>query len=145
MVGLWNNACGYRGTIPWASRDSSDGDLHAVMYSDEAGNPILTLRWEAFREGIDDVRYLQELDRAIAAATERMATVPDGAGRETLERALASACSVRGTRYESLGGAWYTHLSAGLDEALDAGRREMADAVLALQRALAAMARGADR
>ena len=146
MAGLWNTACGYRGTTPWAYQDSpAFGDVHAVVYPDEFGKPIPTLRWEAFREGIDDVRYLQALDRAIADAAERMATVPDGAGREALERALAGARDVRRTRYESIGGAWYAHLSAGLDEALDPGRREMADAVLTLRRALAATAWGTDR
>ena len=60
LTGLYNTRCGYQGTAPWAYQDYPDARLytepaHAVAYPDSAGRPIPTLRWEAMRDGIDDV------------------------------------------------------------------------------------------
>jgi len=55
---------------PYDDTDGPTGDI-AYAYPDPARNfaPTLpTLRWEGFREGVDDVRYLYTLEQAIEAA-----------------------------------------------------------------------------
>ena len=90
LAGLYNRRCGYLGSAPWAYQDFPDQRLydpdqviHRVSYPDEFGQPIPTLCWEAHRAGIDDVRYLEALDRAIAAATQRVGqpSAPSGLPR----------------------------------------------------------------
>jgi len=114
LAGLYNTRCGYQGTAPWAYQDYPDARLytqpaHAVAYPDVAGRPIPTLRWEAMRDGIDDVRYLQALDRAIAAAQSRLAQ-PDPP--EALAEALERARQTRRECYESIGGQWFHYTGA---------------------------------
>lgn len=140
LTGLYNTACGYLGVAPWAYQDFPDNRLyngedspHAIAYPDESGDPIPTLRWEAMREGIDDVRYMQALDRAIAAAQERLNRPNPPAG---LADALAKAREVRKTRFESISGRWFEYLNRLQPEALDTTRREMAEATVSLNQLL---------
>ncbi|GIS60503.1 MAG: hypothetical protein CM1200mP2_27280 [Planctomycetaceae bacterium] len=81
LTGLYNTRCGFLGSSPWAYQDfpgnglyDPDKPVHKVSYPDEFGQPIPTLAWEAHRAGIDDVRYLEALDRGIAAAERRLQT-----------------------------------------------------------------------
>ncbi|NUQ61825.1 MAG: DUF4091 domain-containing protein [Pirellulales bacterium] len=111
MSGLYNTACGYLGSAPWAYQDFPDDRLytspaHAMAYPDASGLPIPTLRWEAFRDGIDDVRYLQALDRAIAAAEARLGQ-PDAATK--LAGALEEARRARAEHYQSISGRWFQY------------------------------------
>ena len=101
---------------------------HAVAYPDAAGRPIPTLRWEAMRDGIDDVRYLQALDRAIAAAEARMAEDNPPAD---LAAALEHANQIRQECYESIGGRWFHYIGGLLPGDLDQVRRRLADAAVA--------------
>ena len=134
MSGLYNTACGYLGSEPWAYQDFPDDRLytapaHAVAYPDASGLPIPTLRWEAFRDGIDDVRYLQALDRAIAAAEARLLRAPSDAGlAKTLERARR----VRAEHYDSISGRWFQYTFRQKPGDLDLVRRAMAEAACRL-------------
>ncbi len=136
LAGLYNTACGYEGTAPWAYQDvpgdrlyQRDAVMHAVSYPDEDGNPIPTLRWESFRDGVDDVRYLQALDRAIASAEARL-NQPDSS--EELAGALAAARDVRKETFESIEGRWFEYLCGLTSDALDVSRRRMAEAIIAI-------------
>jgi hypothetical protein len=136
FTGLYNKACGYLGSSPWAYQDFPDNRLydpdqvvHVVSFPDEFGEPIPTQRWEAYREGIDDVRYLEALDRAITAAEERLGNPNPPAG---LEEALNQAREVRQNRYESIESRWFAYLCGLQPGALEAVRREMAEAIVAL-------------
>jgi hypothetical protein len=76
LAGLYGWRCGYRGAMPWAYQsgpsDAAFYDPNGVYshatFPDGQGRPIPTLRWEALRDGIDDVRYLLALCRALRAA-----------------------------------------------------------------------------
>jgi hypothetical protein len=137
MSGLYNTACGYLGSAPWAYQDFPDDRLyttpaHAMAYPDAAGLPIPTLRWEAFRDGIDDVRYLQALDRAIAAAEAKREPPPrDG----KIARALEEARRVRKEHYESISGRWFQYTFRQLPGDLDRVRRALAEAACKLKSA----------
>jgi len=135
LAGLYNTRCGYEGTAPWAYQDYPDARLytepaHAVAYPDAAGRPIPTLRWEALRDGIDDVRYLQALDRAIAAAEARLAKADSPA---ELTAALEQARQIRHECYESIGGRWFHYTGNLMPGDLDRIRRRLADATVALR------------
>ena len=137
LSGLYNTACGYQGTAPWAYQDFRRERVyhphpfaHAVTYPDEDGNPITTLRWESFRDGVDDVRYLQALDRAIASAEARLKQ-PDSS-RELAE-ALAAARKVRRETFESIEGRWFEYLCGLTSDTLDVSRRKMAEAIVAIE------------
>ena len=140
MTGLYNRACGYLGSAPWSYQDLADEraydpnkTVHKVAYPDDAGLPIPTLAWEAHRAGIDDVRYLEALERVIAAADKRLAKpgAPPG-----LNHALAQARQVRKKHYESIRGRWFQYLCHLHPGDLDQSRRALADAVVALNRAI---------
>jgi hypothetical protein len=138
LSGLYNTRCGYQGTAPWAYQDYPSTRLytesaHAVAYPDAAGRPIPTLRWEALRDGIDDVRYLQALDRTIAVAKAR--NVQDNSAAD-LAAALAHAQQTRKKCYESIGGRWFHYTGGLLPGDLDRVRRRLADAAVALSHAL---------
>jgi hypothetical protein len=133
------------GTAPWGYADSTDftnaykmgcAGGHFVAFPDEFGDPISTLRWEAFREGVDDVRYLQALDRAIAAAETRCRQPQPPAG---LADALAQGREVRRRHFEGIGGRYLDYLRAVPPDGswLIEGRRAMADAAAAIDTALA--------
>ena len=137
LSGLYNTACGYQGTAPWAYQDFPDNRLyqpdaviHAMAYPDEDGNPIPSLRWESFRDGVDDVRYLQALDRAIASAESRVQQ-PDSS--QQLAGALATARNVRKETFESIEGRWFEYLCGLTLDALDTSRRRMAEAIIAIE------------
>ena len=137
LTGLYNTRCGYQGSSPWAYQDFPDNRLydpdkpaHKVSYPDEFGQPIPTLAWEAHRAGIDDVRYLEALDRAIAAAERRLR---ERDAPSTLLALLDSAKKTRQTHFESISGRWFEyfcHLGPG---DLDNARRALADALVRLK------------
>lgn len=134
LAGLYNTRCGYQGTAPWAYQDYPDARLytepaHAVAYPDAAGRPIPTLRWEAIRDGIDDVRYLQALDRAIAAAD---AGITERDPPAELAAVLERARQIRRESYESIGGRWFHYTGGLMPGDLDLVRRRLADAAVAL-------------
>jgi hypothetical protein len=136
LAGLYNMRCGYQGTAPWAYQDYPDARLysapaHAVAYPDAAGRPIPTLRWEAMRDGIDDVRYLEALDRAIAAAETRLTQADPPA---ELAAALDGARQVWQECYGSIGGRWFQYTGGLRPGDLDRVRRRLADAAVELSR-----------
>ena len=138
LTGLYNTRCGYQGTAPWAYQDYPDARLytepaHAVTYPDSTGRPIPTLRWEAMRDGIDDVRYLQALDRAIAAAEARVA---EGDPPAELTAALEQARQTRQECYGSIDGRWFHYLGGLMPGDLDQVRGRLADAIMALTHAV---------
>ncbi len=136
LAGLYNAAGGYCGTAPWATQDYGGGSPDGgywVYYPDARGEPIPTIRFEALRHGIDDVRYLQALDRALAAAESKLDRQPKNAA---LQEALAEARQVRRTRFESIDGGYVAYISNSSGGALDGARREMAEATIALHECL---------
>lgn len=135
LVGLYNTACGYHGAAPWATQDyGSEGPTTGYFYHypDAAGEPIPTLRFEALRHGIDDVRYLQALDRAIAGAQNGLA----GASADgRLQQALQAGRQVRRERFESISGGYVAYISGTSAGALDDCRLALAEATVALEAA----------
>ncbi len=144
LTGLYNTRCGYLGTTPWCYHDFVDHRIwdendwfQAVAYPDEFEQPIPSRAWEAFREGIDDVRYLQALDRAIAATEKQLEVRAPASPRGiALAAALAKAREVRKSRFESIDGAFHQYLIRLKLDVLDAARREMAEATVNLTAAL---------
>jgi len=127
---------GYQSTAPWAYQDYPDSRLytepaHAVAYPDQSGRPIPTIRWEAMRDGIDDVRYLQALDRAIAAAEARLTKADPPPG---LAPALDRARQVRKDCFEAISGRWFQYTGSLLPGDLDQTRRRLAEAGVGLRR-----------
>ena len=140
LTGLYNKACGYQGSSPWAYQDYADNRLydpgqpaHKVAYPDEFGKPIPTLAWEAHRAGIDDVRYLEALDRAIAAARERLKQPDPPRG---LSAAIDEARGVRKQDFESIDGRWFEYLCRIRPGDLEKTRRSLADVTVRLNQAL---------
>ena len=139
LAGLYNTACGYLGTSPWSYQDVLNNEIYSekntgvitVSYPDEFGNPIPSLRWEAYRDGVDDVRYLQALDRATARAEEQLKKPNPPAA---LAEALAKAKAVRKTRFDSIGGPWFHYLCALQPGVLETTRRMMAEATVEINR-----------
>jgi len=136
-AGLYNTARGFRGTMPWSYTDHTDPMLkydpdagsHQVTYPDGEGLPIPTLQWEAYREGINDVRYLQALDRAIAAGAVRLA---EPAPPEGLEAAVARARGVRRRHFEASDETWFRYLIRAQQSDLDTARRAFAEAAIGI-------------
>jgi hypothetical protein len=140
LTGLYNTACGYLGSSPWSYQDHADSrlydagrTLHRVSYPDEFGQPIPTLAWEAHRAGIDDVRYLEALDRAIAAAETRLKQPRPPAG---LKAGLEHARSVRRKHFESIDGRWFAYLCRVRPGDLEQARRHFANAIVGINRAV---------
>ena len=140
LTGLYNKACGYRGSSPWAYQDYPDRRLydpdrtaHKVSYPDEFGSPIPTLAWEAHRAGIDDVRYLEALDRTLAAAHRRLEQ-PNSAPE--LAAAVEEARRVRKQNFESIDGRWFEYFCRIRPGDLENARRALADATVRLELAL---------
>jgi len=140
LAGLYNTRCGYLGVAAWSYQDFTDHRVYdesdwfqAVSYPDEFEQPIPSLAWEGYRAGVDDVRYLQALDRAIVAAEERLKKPDPPAG---LAEALARAREIRKTHYESISGQYWEYLCNLKPDVLDASRREMADAVVEMEKRL---------
>jgi len=139
LTGLYNTACGYLGSSPWSYWDmpgeevyNPDRIIHRVVYPDEFGQPIPTLAWEAHRAGIDDVRYLEALDRAIAKATKRLETPDPPSG---LADVLEHAKKVRKERFESIQGRWFQYTCGLKLGQLEATRREFAEAIVDIDQA----------
>ncbi|MBB75073.1 MAG: hypothetical protein CMJ75_11240 [Planctomycetaceae bacterium] len=139
LTGLYNKACGYQGSSPWAYQDYPDQRLydpdqpaHKVTYPDESGLPIPTLAWEAHRAGIDDVRYLEALDRVLAAAQQ----IEPGKRPPALATALAVAQQTRKQHFESIDGRWFEYLCRIAPGDLQQSRRALAEATVQLQQAL---------
>lgn len=140
LTGLYNTSCGYLGSSPWSYQDHSDnrlynatGTLHRVSYPDQFGQPIPTLAWEAHRAGIDDVRYLEALDRAITAAEKRLKQPRPPA---SLKRRLENARSVRKKHFESINGRWFEYLCRVRPGDLEQVRRRFADAIEEIDQAV---------
>lgn len=136
QAGLYNTRCGYLGTAPWGYQDYPDNRVyddqrhhHAVSYPDEAGEPIPSLNWEAYRAGVDDVRYLQALRRALAAA-EKLKLPPAG-----LAEALAKGRAAQAARFESINGKLHEYFGFAPD-LLDQSRRDMAEATVEIVKRL---------
>ena len=81
--GSWLWKSGFDGACPYyyqmqVEDPYVDGDGrwpdHFAVYPVEAGLSIPTIQWEAFREAIDDVRYLTTLEAAIARARTAVET-----------------------------------------------------------------------
>ncbi|MFW6039101.1 MAG: hypothetical protein ACOC9P_01345 [bacterium] len=145
LSGLYNTASGYHGISPWSSMDyATDAAPHEGRYvlhvPDESGKVIPSLRLEACRDGIDDVRYLQALDRAIAAAEQRLRELSDRdeEPRPALEAALEEARAVREARFESIDGWYFTYVNSLGDNParLNATRRAFAEAHITLMEQL---------
>ena len=79
--------------------------------------------------GLTTFRYLQALDRAIAAAEARVA---EGDPTAELTAALERVRQVRRECYESIGGRWFQYLGGLTSGDLDQVRRRLADATVAL-------------
>jgi len=140
FTGLYNKACGYLGSSPWAYRETPDdtiydpdGISHQVSYPDEFGEPIPTLAWEAHRAGIDDVRYLEALDRAVATGQTRLKEPNPPTG---LKRAVANAREIRKRHYESIGGRWFEYACSLRPGDLDNSRRALAEATVRIGQSL---------
>ena len=139
-AGLYNARCGYRGCSPWAYADFPDDrcysntQCHVLSYADANGLPVSTIRWEAHKDGIDDVRYLQELDRLLAAARARQEQ-PEPP--RALADAIARAASVRAAEYEAIGGSYFDYLNQLPATRLDATRLALAGAILGLNAPMA--------
>jgi len=140
LTGLYNKACGYQGSSPWAYQDYPDNRLydpdnpaHKVAYPDEFGQPIPTLAWEAHRAGIDDVRYLEALDRSLAAARQRLAHPAPPPG---LAAAMDEARRIRKRDFDSIDGRWFEYFCRLRPGDLETTRRALADATVRLDRAL---------
>ena len=136
LTGLYNTRCGYLGSSPWAYQDfpgnglyDPDKTTHKVAYPDQFGHPIPTLAWEAHRAGIDDVRYLEALDRAIAVAEARLKQ-PNPPSK--LVTVLEAARGVRKQHFESINGRWLEYFCKLVPGALDQSRRAFADAIVQL-------------
>jgi hypothetical protein len=141
FTGLYNKACGYLGCSPWAYGETPDetiydpdGIAHQVSYPDEFGEPIPTLAWEAHRAGIDDVRYLEALDRAIVAAGKRLERPSPPA---ELQPAVTRAQEIRREHYESIGGRWFEYACSLRPGDLERSRRALAEAIVGINQAMA--------
>ncbi len=127
--GFWQS--GYRCLIPWIYQadcgdpwnylDASTQDF--FNRTEDDGSPIPVTLWEAYREGIDDHRYVFTLENAIARASKAGHKEAAAKGRATLEHILA-AMNVQ-TKYKNEG-LWSA-------ETFDAWRWAIAEQILALQ------------
>lgn len=139
FAGLYNTRSGYLGIWPWAYNDFAARELtydwansryiHVVAYPDENDNPISTVRWEAFKDGVDDVRYLQELDWLVGEARTRLGQSPS---LPLLQSALDDALIIRAREYESISGTWIHYLGALPADKLDVSRDALANAIMRL-------------
>ncbi|MCL4206971.1 MAG: hypothetical protein KJ000_31195 [Pirellulaceae bacterium] len=129
--GFWRS--GFRTLIPWIYQSSSgdpwnylDGSsMDFFNRSTPEGEPIPVTLWEAYREGIDDGRYVYTLQQAIARAKQR--------GGQAAERAAEAQ--------RELAYVWdaiqvlekYKHDDLWSGEAFDAYRWLLATQIMALQ------------
>ena len=127
--GFWQS--GYRALIPWIYQadigdpwnylDGSAQDFFNRTADD--GAPIPVTLWEAYREGIDDHRYLFTLENAIARAEAAGLKEAAAQARDVIRR-LHDAIAVQ-PKYKN-DGLWAA-------EAFDAWRWALAEQVITLQ------------
>ncbi len=136
LTGLYNKACGYLGSMPWSYQDISDNSIydpdkliHKVSYPDEYGNPIPTLSWEAHRAGIDDTRYLEALDLAIAVGEKKLKIA--GASKQ-LKVAIDEGKRVRSQYFESIKEKYFLYLCSLEPGNLENARRSFANALVSI-------------
>ncbi len=130
--GLWES--GYRALIPWIYQSSSgdpwnylDGRTQDFFNrSDDDGHPIPVTLWEAYREGIDDGRYLYTLQTWIARARAQGLTTEADAAQSVVDE-LMKAIPVQPKYKEA--GLWAA-------TTLDAWRWRIAEQILILQNKL---------
>ncbi len=135
VVGLYSTRCGYMGSTAWSYQDYPQDAYTtsfqaAVAYPDANGDPIPTLAWEAFRAGIDDVRYLEALQRALNAAQAVNPKSPE------LTDAINNGDSVIADYYTNISGAHWKYIRDLTPERLDESRQAFADATVQLRTAL---------
>lgn len=139
LTGIYSSAAGYQGTIPWAYQDLSardfdtDSEVSALTYRGKYGRPVATMSWEAYRDGINDVRYLQALDRAL----QRAEAVCVGPLRPTcagsgLSRRIETARLLRERIFDVGRMRWFEYVASIEPGDLDRLRRQIADATLAI-------------
>ncbi len=127
--GFWQS--GYRCLIPWIYQsiggdqwnylDASTSDF--FNRSDDDGSPIPVTLWEAYREGIDDHRYITTLENTIARAVEAGHTEATSKARATLDQ-IQAAIDVQ---------AKYKDEALWSPAAFDAWRWAIAEQIMALQ------------
>ena len=128
--GLWES--GYRALIPWIYQHNSgdpwnylDGRTQDFFNrSDDEGTPIPVTLWEAYREGIDDGRYLYTLQTWIARAREQGLAAEADAAQKVVD-ALMAAIPVQPKYKEA--GLWAA-------TTLDVWRWRIAEQILILQK-----------
>ncbi len=130
--GFWQS--GYRCLIPWIYQfhsgdpwnylDGRTSDFFNRVADD--GSPIPVAFWEAYREGMDDHRYIHTLERLIKRARANGQSAAATRAQSVLDKILATL-NVQ-TKYKS-DGLW-------APEAFDAWRWAMAEQILALQNEL---------
>jgi hypothetical protein len=147
-VGFHNRAKGWDGQFPWAYRDHeahdgldllqqeirAGGGMSIMTYPDQQGRPITTRQWEAYREGLDDVRYLQALTRAIAAGKNHIA---NGSASDALRAVVKEAENWKTENFDRYGETVIWDLVKFTDEVeFDTFRRGCADFTMVIQQHL---------
>ena len=111
-LGLWR--LGFDGVMNWAYVHIGGGLVNQATYFSMVlrldGGVLDTLRWEGFREGVDDIRYLTTL----------MAVLNEATGRFPNDETIAQTQ------------AWIGNIDAANGD-LDAIRQEMAQRIIKLQ------------
>jgi len=129
--GFWQS--GYRALVPWIYQaDCGDPWNYLDAYTQdffnrtaEDGSPIPVTLWEAYREGIDDHRYLFTLETAIARARAAGANAAADTAQAVIDR-LTASIEVQ-PKYKQ-DGLWNA-------AAFDAWRWALAEQILALKQA----------
>jgi hypothetical protein len=133
--GFWRS--GFRALIPWIYQSDVgdpwnylDGSAMDFMNRSTAeGEPVPVALWEAYREGIDDGRYVYTLEQLAAEAQRRGGRAAELAAEGEKElRCVWEAVRVR-EKYKEDDGLW-----SGAD--FDAYRWLMASKIVAIQEAL---------
>jgi hypothetical protein len=107
--GIFNRRLGYQGKFNWVYRELAQGEtdvFHSDLFSrssvmtypDSLHLPVTTRSWEAQRAAIDDVRYLQALQRAVAKAR---AELDAGQGKPGLNAAWNVASDFLKQNYDN--------------------------------------------
>jgi hypothetical protein len=130
--GFWRS--GFRALVPWIY-SASVGDpwnyldgssMDFVNRSTADGEPVPVALWEAFREGIDDGRYIYTLEQLCAQAEARGLREAAAAGRRELQSVWDSIVVQEKYKYDGM--------PSGAD--FDARRWCLAAAILKLQEAV---------
>ena len=127
--GFWQS--GYRALIPWIYQATNgdpwnnlDGACQDFCNrTADDGAPVPVTLWEAYREGIDDHRYLRTLENTIARA--EAAGLKEAAGQARAVIARLNASIAVQPKYKN-DGLWSA-------EAFDAWRWALAEQIIALQ------------